>query len=91
MNIDDFLLLGQDAIITATLVSAPILILGLIAGLSVSIFQAATQINDAALAFIPKILSAVVGLVFFGHFMINRISEFTRVSFERIAEISAGM
>lgn len=91
MNIDDFLLLGQNAIITATLVSAPILVLGLIAGLSVSIFQAATQINDAALAFIPKILSAVLGLVFFGHFMISRIAEFTRVSFEQIATLGAGL
>ncbi len=89
MGLDDFLLLGQDAIVTATLVSAPILVLGLIAGLAVSIFQAATQINDAALAFIPKILSAVVGLVFFGHFMINRIASFTTTTYELIAKIGA--
>lgn len=91
MGIDEFLLLGQNAIITATLVSAPILVLGLIAGLAVSIFQAATQINDAALAFIPKILSAVVGLVFFGHFMITRISSFTSESFEMISKLGIGV
>jgi len=91
MGIDDFLLLGQNAIITATLVSAPILILGLVAGLAVSIFQAATQINDAALAFIPKILSAVVGLIFFGHFMITRISSFTAESFELISNLGVSM
>lgn len=77
MTIDDYLRLGQAGIETAVLVSAPILILGLIAGLAVSIFQAATQINDAALAFIPKIGSAVIGLVLFGHFIINRIASFT--------------
>lgn len=91
MGIDEFLLLGQNAIITATLVSAPILVLGLIAGLAVSIFQAATQINDAALAFIPKILSAVVGLVFFGHFMITRISSFTSEAFEMISKVGIGI
>jgi flagellar biosynthetic protein FliQ len=87
MNLDDFLLLGQNAIVTAVLVSSPILVLGLVAGLAVSIFQAATQINDAALAFIPKILSAVVGLVFFGHFMIVRIATFTQTAYERIGHL----
>jgi flagellar biosynthetic protein FliQ len=90
MALDDFLLLGQNAIITAVLVSSPILVLGLLAGLAVSIFQAATQINDAALAFIPKILSAVLGLVFFGHFMITRISSFTQHAYELIAQVGAG-
>jgi flagellar biosynthetic protein FliQ len=84
MNIDDFLRLGELSIETALFVSAPILLIGLIAGLSVSIFQAATQINDASLAFIPKIGSAVVGLVFFGHFMINRIASFTTWVYQQI-------
>ena len=61
----------------SVLVSAPVLVLGLVAGLAVSIFQAATQINDASLAFIPKIGAAVAGLLLFGHFMINRIAGFT--------------
>jgi len=77
MDIDDFLHLTQLAIQTAVLVSAPILGLGLIAGLAVSIFQAATQISDAALAFIPKIGAAVIGLLLFGHFMVSRIASFT--------------
>jgi len=77
MDIDDFLRFGQVGIETAVLVSAPILLMGLAAGLSVSVFQAATSINDASLAFIPKIGSAVVGIIVFGHFMINRISSFT--------------
>ena len=77
MNIDDYMRFGQIGIQTAVMVSAPVLVLGLIAGLAVSIFQAATQINDAALAFIPKIGAAVLGLVLFGHFMLNRIAGFT--------------
>ena len=88
MGVDDFLRFGQIAVETACLVAAPILVLGLVAGLAVSIFQAATQINDAALAFIPKIGAAVLGLVVFGHFMINRIASFTIYVYEQIATIS---
>ena len=67
--------------------SAPVLALGLIAGLAVSIFQAATQINDAALAFLPKILAAVISVIFFGHFMINRLASFTTWTYEHIATL----
>ena len=88
MNVDDFLRLGEMSIQTALLVSAPILVIGLVAGLFVSIFQAATQINDASLAFIPKIGSAVAGLMFFGHFMINRIASFTAWVFGQIPNLS---
>jgi len=75
------------AVQTAVLVATPVLALGLIAGLAVSIFQAATQINDAALAFIPKIAAAVIGMVLFGHFMITRIAGFTSWVFSQIATI----
>ncbi|NLF25103.1 MAG: flagellar biosynthetic protein FliQ [Deltaproteobacteria bacterium] len=87
MNLDDYLRLGQVGIETAVLVSAPVLILGLVAGLSVSIFQAATQINDSALAFIPKILAAVIGLLCFGHFIINRLAAFTVWTYTQISSL----
>lgn len=87
MDIDDFLRLAQVGIETAVLVSMPVLALGLAAGLFVSIFQAATQISDAALAFVPKIGAAVVGLLVFGHFMITRIANFTIWAFSQIAEL----
>lgn len=77
MDIDDFMRVAQVGMETAVMVSAPVLLLGLVVGLAVSIFQAATQISDAAIAFIPKIGAAVFALVFFGHFMINRIAGFT--------------
>ncbi len=87
MEVDDFLRLAQVSIETAILVSAPILVFGLMAGLAVSIFQAATQINDSSLAFIPKIGAAVLGLVLFGHFMINRIAAFTTWVFGQIPNL----
>jgi flagellar biosynthetic protein FliQ len=88
MGVDDFLRLGQISIETALYTCAPILIFGLVAGLFVSIFQAATQINDPALAFIPKIGAAVVGMLMFGHFMINRIASFTVYVYTQIGNIT---
>jgi flagellar biosynthesis protein FliQ len=87
MNIDDFLRLGQISIETAIYTSAPILIFGLVAGLFISIFQAATQISDPALAFIPKMAAAVMGMVLFGSFMINRIANFTIFVFTQIGHL----
>ncbi len=89
MNIDDYLRLGQIAIETALYTCAPILVFGLVAGFLVSVFQAATQINDPALAFIPKIAAAIVGMLLFGHFMINRISAFTIFVISQIGNLSA--
>jgi len=88
MGIDDFLRFSQVGIETAALVAAPVLILGLAAGLTVSIFQAATQINDSALAFIPKIAAALAGLLIFGHFMLNRIAGFTNWVYQQIPQLS---
>ena len=89
MEIDDYLKLGQIAIETALYTCAPILLFGLIAGFVVSVFQAATQINDPALAFIPKIGAAIVGMLLFGHFMISRIAGFTVYAISQIANLSA--
>lgn len=77
MEIGDYMRLAQVGVETAAMVSAPILIIGLVAGLSVSIFQAATQINDSSLAFIPKIGAAIAGILIFGSYMINRLAAFT--------------
>ena len=87
MGIEDFLRLAQVSIETAVLVSAPMLVLGLMAGLAVSIFQAATQISDSALAFIPKIGAVVIGILIFGHFMMSRIAEFTIWVFGQIPNV----
>jgi flagellar biosynthetic protein FliQ len=83
MDIDQYIRLAQAGVETAVMVSAPVLGFGLVAGLVVSIFQAATQINDASLAFIPKIGSVVVALLIFGNFMINRLVTFTHLVYEQ--------
>ena len=89
MNIDDYMRIGQVGIEVAILVAGPMLLLGLISGLAVSVFQAATQINDAALAFLPKIGATIVGLLVFGHFMIDRLAGFTTWVFQQIAHLGS--
>lgn len=70
--------LAQEAVRIALFVAAPVVGLGLLVGLIVSIFQATTQINEASLQFIPKILAALAGLIFFGPWMLTTLVDFTR-------------
>lgn len=69
--------LGQQTMFTILLLSAPMLIIGLIVGLAVSIFQATTQIQEATLAFIPKIIAVLGSLVVFGPWLLSLIINFT--------------
>lgn len=69
--------LAEQGIITVLMISGPLLILALAVGLLVSIFQATTQIQEQTLAFVPKIVAVMFGLVFFGPWMLTRIVEFT--------------
>ncbi|MCL2854266.1 MAG: flagellar biosynthesis protein FliQ [Defluviitaleaceae bacterium] len=71
----------QNAIWTVILTAAPPLILGLIVGLMVSLFQTITSIQEATLAFVPKILAVFLALIFFGAWMINNLTGFTRSLF----------
>ena len=87
MELGEYVTIAQHGIETAVWVSAPVLLFGLAAGLLVSIFQAATQINDASLAFIPKISAVVVALLIFGPFMISRIAEFTKMAYGQIPNV----
>jgi len=66
------------------LISAPILGIGLLVGLTVGVFQAATSINEQTLSFIPKLVALGVTLALTGGWMINTMVDYTRVLFGRI-------
>ena len=85
MNHSDVLKLAQDAIRTVLLVSAPMLGFSLIVGLIVSILQAVTQIQEATLSFVPKIVAVFLSLIIFGPWILRYITEFTS---ELLANIS---
>lgn len=75
---------AQEAIKSVLLVSAPILGLGLLVGLIVSIVQATTQIQEPTLSFIPKIIAVSLTMLVFGPWMMNIMYEFTIRLFENI-------
>lgn len=76
--------IAEDAITTILFISGPLLLLALGVGLVVSIFQATTQIQEQTLAFVPKIVAVLVGIVFFGPWMITTMLDFARNIFENL-------
>ncbi len=69
---------GQQGLYLLLMVSAPLLLAVLVVGLVVSIFQAATQINEATLSFVPKIVAAVAVLAIAGPWMMTTLVEYLR-------------
>lgn len=67
----------REGIITMIKVASPMLVVALVVGLVVSIFQTATSIQEQTLAFIPKIMAVFMALVIFGSWMITTLVEFT--------------
>ena len=78
----------KDTIITAAKVSAPILILVLVLGLLISIFQATTQIQEQTLTFVPKLIATAVVGIFLGSWMLQTIMSFTTRIFDMISKIT---
>lgn len=68
--------IARDALYTILTVSAPLLLLSLIVGLIVSIFQTVTSIQEQTLTFIPKIVAVFVGMILFGSWMLNNLTDF---------------
>lgn len=81
----DILDLFMNAMYVAFKLAAPVLIASIIIGLIVAIFQAATQIHEQTLTFVPKVLVIALMLLILGAWMINIVSEFFGMIFEKIA------
>ena len=78
MNPESVLSMGRQALEVTMLVSAPLMLVALVTGLLVSIFQAATQINESTLSFIPKLLAMFVTLVVVGPWMLAQLTDYMR-------------
>jgi len=76
MNPEQVIQLAEEGVLTILLIAGPILLVALGVGLIVSIFQAMTQIQEQTLAFIPKIVAVLLGLILFGPWMINHMVNF---------------
>lgn len=76
MTPESVMTIGQQAIELTLLVSAPMLLTALVIGLVVSVFQAATQINEMTLSFIPKLFGIFIALLFAGHWMVGLLVDY---------------
>ena len=76
--------LATRAMLMILYVSGPMLLLGLIVGLAVSVFQATTQIQEQTLTFIPKIIAILGAIIFFGPWMLTVMTDFTSEIFNNI-------
>lgn len=84
MTPETILTLGQRALELAILVAAPLLLTGLTVGVLVSLFQAATQINEMTLTFVPKLLAVAAVLLLAGQWMLGLLIDFTQTLFKDI-------
>jgi flagellar biosynthesis protein FliQ len=77
----------RDAVMTIITVGAPLLLVALVIGVVISIFQATTQINEQTLIFVPKIVGILLVLLLLGDWMITKLSDYTTGLFDQIIRI----
>jgi flagellar biosynthesis protein FliQ len=87
MNAVDVIDISRDALIVMLKISAPVMLIALIVGLSISLFQALTQIQEMTLAFVPKILVIFISLLLFMPFMLTSLVTFTEGIFDKITAL----
>ncbi|WP_440489553.1 flagellar biosynthesis protein FliQ [Serratia nevei] len=84
MTPESVMALGTEAMKVALALAAPLLLAALISGLVVSLLQAATQINEMTLSFIPKILAVVATIIIAGPWMLNLLLDYMRALFSNL-------
>lgn len=87
MNDADIAVLVRDGMLVTLKIAGPLLAVSLVSGLLVALVQAVTQINEATLAFIPKLLVIGLTLTLLGPFMVATLSDYTRLLFDRMIAI----
>lgn len=84
MTPETVMTIGTRALEITLLLSAPMLVVALVTGLLIGVFQAATQINEMTLSFIPKLVAMAATLVLAGPWMLKLIVDYTRELFNSI-------
>ncbi|POZ19539.1 flagellar biosynthetic protein FliQ [Lelliottia aquatilis] len=87
MTPESVMMMGTEAMKVAISVAAPLLLVALITGLVISILQAATQINEMTLSFIPKIIAVFVTIIVAGPWMLNLLLDYMRNLFTNLPYI----
>ncbi len=76
--------LGQNAVYISLLLAAPLLLVGLVVGLAIAIFQATTQIQEMTLTFVPKIVAVMLAILFFDSWMMIKLTDYARDLFTQL-------
>jgi flagellar biosynthesis protein FliQ len=84
----DVVQIGQQAILVALIAAAPVLILSMLVGLVISLFQAVTQIQEPTLAFIPKIVVSALAILFFAPFILALLTDFAARIFSSLPTLA---
>lgn len=87
MSSDLVVQMAREALFMVMLISAPMLGLGMLVGILVSVFQATTQIQEQTLAFIPKIVAVFVSILIFGPWMLRLLTDYIRELFVNLPSL----
>ncbi|MFP4561787.1 MAG: flagellar biosynthesis protein FliQ [Spirochaetia bacterium] len=87
MDIGEAVYILRSGVLQILLISAPLLIIGMVVGLIISILQATTSIQEQTLTFVPKIAAILGGIIIFGPWIMGSITQFTIQLFERIPDM----
>lgn len=77
--------IGKQAVMSALTVAAPVLIISMVVGLLISLFQAVTQIQEQTLTFVPKMLAIIVAFIILGPWMLQTLVQFIQNMFNNIS------
>lgn len=84
MTLDQVISIGRETLAITMLAAMPCLLVSIVVGLLISIFQATTQIHDQTLSFVPKILAVMLTIMLFGGWMLRTLVDFTQRLFEKL-------
>lgn len=84
MNTEVVIEIGREAMLTVLLVAMPMLLTALVIGLMIAVFQAATQLNEATLTFVPKIVGVLLTLLFAGPWCLQKLITFVQELLSRL-------
>ena len=87
MTPESVISIGERALVVTSMISAPMLLAALVTGVVIGMLQAATQINEMTLSFIPKLLALVATIFVTGHWMLQTLIDYTRALFESIPSV----
>jgi len=87
MSLEQAITLIEQMLMTALIVGGPVLIVTFVVGVVISIFQAATQINEMTLTFIPKIVATILAVILFGGWIFTKLSDYFHELFSTMMKL----